>query len=111
MREIFGPTAEDVIALERKVGKNTRAVHEKRLQNLLAHWNQVLQAMDEELPDVQELLQLMRDTGMPTTPQELGLDQGAVHRAYLGTREIRDKYLLSSMLWDLGLLHDPEFLM
>lgn len=111
MREIFGPTAEDVIALERKVGKNTRAVHEKRLQNLLAHWNQVLQAMDEELPDVQELLQMMRDTGMPTTPQELGLDQGAVHRAYLGTREIRDKYLLSSMLWDLGLLHDPEFLM
>ena len=111
MRDIFGPTADDVIALEKKIGKNTKEVHEKRLNHLLANWDAVVRAMDEELPDTRQLLQMMRDTGMPTTPAELGLDQGAVHRAYLGTREIRDKYLLSSMLWDLGLLHDPEFLM
>ena len=111
MRDIFGPTADDVIALEKKIGKNTKEVHEKRLNHLLENWDAVVRAMDEELPDTRQLLQMMRDTGMPTTPAELGLDQGAVHRAYLGTREIRDKYLLSSMLWDLGLLHDPEFLM
>ena len=110
MREVFGSTAEDVIRAEKeKYGKNTAAVHEKRLDNLLKNWDGVLAAMDEELPATEEILSLMRSTGMPTTPEELGLDAGAVHRAFVGSREIRDKYLLSSMLWDLGLMKEKEF--
>ena len=49
---------------------------------------------------------LMEKLGMPTTPQDLGYDQAAAQRGYIGSREIRDKYLLSSMLWDLGLLYE-----
>ena len=43
---------------------------------------------------------------MPTTPQEIGLGEKDVHNAFIGSREIRDKYLLSSLLWDLGVLNE-----
>ena len=110
MREIFGATADDVIACEEKWQKNAKEKHEWRLKNLLDNWDAILRAMEEELPDTQQLLTLMKSTGMPTTPEELGLDTAAVQRAYLGSREIRDKYLLSSMLWDLGRLKKEGYL-
>ena len=106
MKEIFGRAAEEVIACEHeKWHQNDRAGHASRLNNLIGRWDEILQAIDEEEPDTQELIGLMRRTGMPTAPEELGLNARQVHNAYIGSREIRNKYLLSSMLWDLGLLH------
>lgn len=110
MREIFGDSADNVIEGERKWGKNTPAVHEERLNRLLENWDQVIAAIKEELPPDGEILAMMEKLGMPTTPQDLSYDQAAARRAYIGSREIRDKYLLSSMLWDLGLMKDEGFM-
>ena len=48
----------------------------------------------------------MAATGMPTTPHELGLTPKDVSDSFVCARDIRDKYLSCSMLWDLGLM--PE---
>ena len=53
---------------------------------------------------------MMEKAGMPTRPEDLGLDEDAARRAFIGSREIRDKYLVSSMLWDLGLMKKEEFM-
>lgn len=110
MREIFAGTADDVIEGEKTWGKNSPAKHGSRLNNLLSHWDEILKIMDEELPETEALIKTMRDIGIPTTPADLGLDDAATRRAFIGSREIRDKYILSSMLWDLGLLKHPDFL-
>jgi len=110
MKAIFGDSADNVIECEKKWGKNTKAVHEKRLQNLLDNWDGVIAAIREELPPAGEVRAKMEQMGMPVKPQDLGYDQAAARRAYIGSREIRDKYLLSSMLWDLGLMKDERFM-
>ncbi len=110
MREIFASTAGDVIEGEKTWGKNSPEKHGSRLNQLLAHWDEILQIMDEELPDTKTLIETMKKIGIPTTPAELGLDNAAVRRAFIGSREIRDKYILSSVLWDLGLMKHPDFL-
>ena len=110
MRDIFAASADNVIEGEKKWGKNTKSVHEKRLSNLLDNWDGVLSAIREELPPAGQIQQMMEKMGMPTRGEDLGYDRAAVQRAYLGSREIRDKYLLSSMLWDLGWMKDPEFM-
>ena len=111
MEEVFGPTAVSVIEGEKGWKKNGAEKHLSRLDNLLSRWDEVVKAIEEELPAGNAIEESMLKLGMPTKPEDLGLDQGAVHRAFLGSREIRDKYLLSSMLWDLGLLKHPDFLM
>ena len=85
--------------------KNDPGAHRKRLDNMLARWDDIQAAIREEVPETQGLLAMMRRTGMPTTAEELGLGAANVHNAFIGSREIRDKYLTTSLLWDLGVLH------
>ena len=103
IRRIFGRTADEIIAIEDKPHKNDPARHAKRLDNLVNHWDEILKIIDEELPDYDTLYQTMAKTGMPMRPSEIDVPMDDVVNAFIGARDIRDKYLSCSFLWDLGL--------
>ena len=103
VRRIFGKTADEIIAIEDKTHKNDPARHAKRLDNLVNHWDEILKIIDEELPDYDALYQTMAKTGMPMRPSEINVPMDDVVNAFIGARDIRDKYLSCSFLWDLGL--------
>lgn len=103
VRRIFGKTADEIIAIEDKTHKNDPARHAKRLDNLVNHWDEILKIIDEELPDYDALYQTMSKTGMPMRPSEIDVPMDDVVNAFIGARDIRDKYLSCSFLWDLGL--------
>ena len=103
VRRIFGKTADEIIAIEDKTHKNDPARHAKRLDNLVNHWDEILKIIDEELPDYDALYQTMAKTGMPMRPSEIDVPMDDVVDAFIGARDIRDKYLSCSFLWDLGL--------
>ena len=106
VRRVFGATAPAVLEIEKKTGKNDPVKHAARLEQILAHWDEIQKIIREELPDTQTLQSVMAATGMPTTPHELGLTPKDVSDAFVCARDIRDKYLSCSMLWDLGELDD-----
>lgn len=103
VRRIFGKTSDEIIAIEDKTHKNDPARHAKRLDNLVNHWDEILKIIDEELPDYDALYQTMAKTGMPMRPSEIDVPMDDVVNAFIGARDIRDKYLSCSFLWDLGL--------
>ena len=103
IRRIFGKTADAIIEIEDKTHKNDPARHAKRLDNILNHWHEILKIIDEELPDYDALYNLMASTGMPMKPSEIDVPMQDVIDAFIGSRDIRGKYLSSSLLWDLGL--------
>ena len=74
--------------------------------NTVASPDCVRQIIREELPSRDSVYALMKRCGMPLTPEDLGLSRKDTVDALLGSREIRDKYLTSSLLWDLGLLDE-----
>ena len=53
-------------------------------------------------------LRVMEKLGMPMTPADLGVSDQDAKDAYTGSREIRDKYLSCSMLWDMGLSEEAR---
>lgn len=106
-RAVFGKAAETIIAQEHALyHKNDAVQHAQRLEKIIAGWPQILRIMDEELPDASQLERLCKSIGMPTTPEDLKLSRDDVYNAFLASRDIRDKYLTSSLLWDLGLLYE-----
>lgn len=103
VRRLFGPIAPEILAIERKAGKNDPEKHAERLRRIAGHWDEIQRIIREELPPRETINQLMTRCGMPRVPGDMGLTVRDTLDAFLGSREIRDKYLTSSLLWDLGL--------
>ena len=103
IHRVFGKTADQIISIEDKVHKNDPARHAARLNALVDHWDEILKIIDEELPEFDALYKLMADTGMPMKPSQINVPMKDVLDAFIGARDIRDKYLSCSFLWDLGL--------
>ena len=101
LRSIAGPGAETMIALETKEGKYDPVKHRARLDAICDHWQTILSVIEEELPALSETDVLLDRLGLPKKPEEIGLgaDLPLIFRA---TRDIRDKYILSRLCFDLG---------
>ena len=108
VERIFGKIAPNILEIERKAKKNDPEKHRTRLDALCAHWDEILRVMDEELPPIERFEAMMRSAGMPMLPKDLSFPATAqdVRDALRGSRDIRDKYLGSSILWDLGLMDE-----
>jgi glycerol-1-phosphate dehydrogenase [NAD(P)+] len=106
MRRIFGRTGEAVIGLERKFGKNEKGKHGARLNRIMENWDFIADQMNRQLPTAQWMTDLLQSAQEPVLPRQIGIANGEVLDAFIGSREIRDKYILTSLLWDLGLLDE-----
>ena len=109
IRSIFGQAAETVIRQEHTIfHKNDKARHAVRLTKILEGWDDILRFIDEELPETEKIAALMKDLGMPMVPADIDISKEDTVNAFIGSRDIRDKYLSSTMLWDLGLLYTTK---
>ena len=106
LRQLLGKGAESMIALEAKEGKYDVAAHKERLEVILAHWDEILQIMDEELPSSAQLDALMDTIEAPKTLASIGVDEALLPNVFRATKDIRDKYVLSRLAWDLGVLDE-----
>lgn len=106
IRRVFADTADGIIALEHKAGKNLRERRLQRAKTIIDNWDSILKIMDEELPVYEDILSLMKHTGMPLTPQDIGLSIDDAIDAFVCSRDIRDKYLTSSLIWDIGYMDE-----
>lgn len=103
LREFLGKAAESMIALEEKEQKYNKQSHKERLDVILSHWDEILQIIQEELPSSTELEDLFDKIGAPKTPQEIGVEEAILPLTFEATKDIRDKYVLSRLCWDLGI--------
>ena len=107
VRRVFGQAAQTLIDSENNAWhKNDPAAHQRRLEAILTHWEDILRIIDEELPSSEAIIALMEKVGMPIHPADIGESEQDAYDAFHSSRDIRDKYLTSSLLWDLGLLAD-----
>ena len=62
--------------------------------------------MDEELPSSAQLDALMDTIEAPKTLSAIGADEALLPVIFRATKDIRDKYVLSRLAWDLGILDE-----
>lgn len=104
--KFLGKSTKGLIELEKKDKKYDPENHQKRLEVILSHWDEIVQIISEELPAYEQIEQFMRKHGMPVTPAELGHSGEELRNTFITTKDIRDKYNASRLLWDLGLLDE-----
>ncbi len=103
VNRLFGKTAPEIFKIEEKAHKNDPVSHAKRLDAIINNWDKICNIIDEELPDYDYLYKKMAATGMPLHPSDIGISIDDTVDAFLGSRDVRAKYLTSTLIWDLGL--------
>lgn len=106
LRQLLGKAAEPMIALEEKEQKYELSAHEQRLDIILEHWQEILEIMGQELPTRAQLDGLLTALDIPATLDAIGTPSALLPQIFRATKDIRDKYVLSRLGWDLGVLDE-----
>ncbi len=106
LSQFLGKGAEAMIALDEKEGKYDKDKHRARLDIILRSWEQILTVIREEVPSPGMIEALLISIGCPTRPCELGIDESLLSVMLHATKDIRDKYVLSRLAFDLGVIDE-----
>lgn len=106
LRDFLGKSAEGMIALEEKEQKYNKESHGKRVEKIINNWDKILKIINEEVPDYNILAELFDKVGLPKTVKDIGLEEEILKPTFKATKDIRDKYVLSRLCWDLGIIDE-----
>ena len=95
-----------MIALETKEKKYDVQRHARRLDVILENWDAILQIIDEELPSAVQIEAILDAIDAPKSLSQIGTEDTVLPLIVKATKDIRDKYILTRLLWDLGELED-----
>ena len=101
MRRFIGEGADAMIELESREGKYNTDKHAARLDIILSRWEEILSVI-ADLPAAEEVASFYRAIGFPDSPAAIGMTADEVHASLRFAGDIRDKYVLPRLLWDLG---------
>lgn len=104
LRNFLGKGAENMIALEEKEQKYSIQSHADRIDIIISKWNGILSIIEQELPTVSQLEKLFDNVGLPKTMKEIGIDDKILPMTFKSAKDIRDKYVLPRLCWDLGII-------
>lgn len=105
LKKFLGKGADAMIALEEKEQKYNVKKHAERLEIILANWQVITDIIRQEIPSKLKVESILDTIGAPKTAKEIGIDCG-LGLTLKATKDIRDKYVLSRLLWDLGVLEE-----
>lgn len=103
LRSFLGRGAQAMIDSQIKEDRYNQQKHLQRFEVIEKNWDKIIGIINEELPDTALLIDLLEEIGAPVSVCDIGLTEGETASAFLFTRDIRDKYILSSLLFDMGI--------
>lgn len=106
LRNFLGHSGETMIALEKKEQKYDKSTHPARFARIAKNWDEILDILNEELPGSEEIARILHTIGVSTDAQDLGLDKETLKLTFMATKDIRNKYVLSHLAWDMGVLDE-----
>ena len=98
--------ADEIIGAAARSRQNEADVRLRRAERMCEKWDEIREIMRTELPDPAVVAEAARKLGCPMRPEEIRVTTDETIDALICSQDIRDKYISTSMLFDLGLLDD-----
>lgn len=106
LRKFIGKGAEAMIKLEEREQKYDLELHRARLDGIIENRDRIIEIINEELPTIEEFENTLKLIEAPMRAAEIGIDEDILPMCLKATKDFRDKYVLSRLLWDLGVLDE-----
>lgn len=97
-----GKGAYAMIENEKVQHKYDKKAHAERLEKIIEHYDEILGIIDDEIPPVEELKRLYSVLNLPMRAEDTVIDPDIIPDTFKFSKDIRDKYVLSRLMWDLG---------
>lgn len=105
MRRCYREGAEGIIELERKSKKNDPEGLLKRLLTIETKWDEI-QALAKTAPKASEIYDVLDRMGAAKVPADVGIPREYVYDSIRYGKELRDRYTILQLMWDIGVLED-----
>ena len=109
LRGFLGKGAESMIEAEKNDKKYDPQKHRERLEVICEHWEEIVKIINEEIPSGEYIENIMNEIDMPKTASEINIDPDIVPMTFKATKDVRDKYVLSRLVWDLGIIDELDY--
>jgi len=103
INRLFRRSAPEIIELNEKEGINSYEKRKHRVARVINNWNVIVNILNEA-PSHDEVRNILIKIGAPVSLKELGVDKETVLNGLVYAKEIRNRYTVLQMAWDLGVL-------
>lgn len=103
IRACYLDAAGGILKLEQECGKNNVEQRNWRLQTIEKRWEEICHTIEEPLPATEQMIALLKSLDAPYCPCQIGLPIPMVQEGIQVGKEVRNRYTLLQLLWDLGL--------
>lgn len=109
LRAFLGKGAEAMILLEKREQKYNVDRHRERIKVIVEKWDRILSIIEEEVPESSEIEELLDRINAPKGLEDIGLESSILPMTFKASKDIRDKYVLSRLVWDLGIIDELKY--
>ena len=106
IEKTYKTAAPGIIALEEKAQKNSIEKYNKRIQIIKSKWNDIIRIIKKIVPNVREIESILQKVDAPINHLQVGIDNNIVLNSVIFAKEIKNRYTVLQLLWDLGLLEE-----
>jgi len=106
IKKIYKTAAPNIIALEEGAQKNFIEKYNKRIQIIKSKWNDIIRTIKKIVPSPKEIEAILQKVDAPVNPLQVGVDSNTLLNSIIFAKEIRNRYTVLQLLWDLGLLRE-----
>jgi glycerol-1-phosphate dehydrogenase [NAD(P)+] len=103
VKRLFRQAAPGIISLNEKEKINSAEERISRLKKIKESWDKISNIM-KDTPSAEEIGSLLTAAGAPVRAEELGFGKELVIDGLIYCKEIRARYTVLQLAWDLGLL-------
>lgn len=109
LRKFLGKSAESMISLEKKEGKYDKKKHKQRLNKIIENFQEIKRIIKQEILPLKEYEKILDKIDCPKRCRDIGLKNDLIKDTFIATKDIRDKYVLSRLCFDLGVMDEINF--
>ena len=102
--DCYEDAAPGILELEEECHKNSVENRNKRLQVMEEKWPEICALIEKEIPSHRDMEKMMASLGEPVNPHQIGISSEMVKDAVILAKEVRNRFTILQVLWDLGLL-------
>jgi hypothetical protein len=106
LEAFLGNGSKTMIAQEKNEQKYNKQKHSLRIEKIAENWNNILEIISKELPDTDKIKHMLIELSMPVCAEDIGISKDILPMTFIAAKDIRDKYVLPRLAWDLGIIEE-----